>query len=288
LVKTKISKKEIKALISLLDDGDHEVLSNVEQKLLSLGGDVIPILEKEWEINFNPIIQKKIEEIIHILQFDFLQLRLKEWNHSKRKDLLTGMWLAATYQYPDLELKKLKQDLEQVYYEVWLEFKKDIHPYDQIKILNGVLFSKLKFSANTKNFHSPSNSMINLVLDSKKGNPILLCVIYLLVAQKLKLPVYGVNLPNLFILTYLMKDSQFYINAFSRGLIFSREDIDNYIAELKLTPVDSYFQPCSNEDIIKRVLRNLMVSFEKIGDHQKSDEVKILLYAVSDGPKFDF
>jgi hypothetical protein len=41
-----------------------------------------------------------------------------------------------------------------------------------------------------------------------------------------------------------------------------------------------FFQPCSNEDIIKRSLRNLIVSFEKIGDHQRSDEVKQLLKAI--------
>ena len=117
------------------------------------------------------------------------------------KDLLTAMWLVATYQYPDLELEKLRQELEQIYYETWLEFKPDLYPIDQIKVVNSVLFNKLKFGANTKNFHSPGNSMINVVLETRKGNPITLCVIYMLVAQKLKLPVQGVNLPNLFILT---------------------------------------------------------------------------------------
>ncbi|HXA01221.1 MAG TPA: transglutaminase-like domain-containing protein, partial [Cytophagaceae bacterium] len=140
----------------------------------------------------------------------------------------------------------------------------------------------LKFSANTKNFHSPANSMINVVLETKKGNPISLCVIYMLVAQKLKMPVYGVNLPNLFILTYKDKDSQFYINAFNKGLIFSKADIDNYISHLNLSQMEIFYEPCSNLEIIKRVLRNLVVSFEKIGDSQKVEEVKTLLRTISD------
>ncbi len=214
MAKKQISKKEIKAIISLLDDEDIEVISNVEEKLLSYGGQVIPILENEWEKNFSPIIQRRIEEIVHTLQFDQLKERLHQWSGSKDKELLKGMWLIATYQYPDLEFTTLKKEIEQIYYQVWTEFgKTELHPYDQVKILNGVLFSKLKFSANTKNFHSPGNSMINSVLDSKKGNPISLCVIYLLVAKKLKLPVYGVNLPNLFILTYKTKKLQFYISV---------------------------------------------------------------------------
>jgi regulator of sirC expression with transglutaminase-like and TPR domain len=151
-----------------------------------------------------------------------------------------------------------------------------------------VIFSKLKFSANTKNFHAPGNSMINVALESRKGNPITLCVIYLLVAQKLKMPVYGVNLPNLFILTYKSNDLQFYINAFNRGLIFSKTDIDNYISHLHINPMDIFYQPCSNLDIVKRALRNLIISFEKIGDHQKVEEVKGLLQSISDGSEMDF
>jgi regulator of sirC expression with transglutaminase-like and TPR domain len=142
-----------------------------------------------------------------------------------------------------LELEKIKQELEQIYYDAWLEFKPDLYPYDQIKILNSVLFNKLKFGANTKNFHSPGNSMINIVLETHKGNPITLCIIYLLVAQKLKMPVYGVNLPNLFIVTYKEEKNQFYINAFNKGLIFTKQDIENYIHELRLTPQDSFLSP---------------------------------------------
>lgn len=279
-----MQESEIKALISLLDDDDKQVVTHVEEKILSLGKEVIPFLEKEWETSFNPTLQSRIEEIIHVLQYELLKSRLLDWYRTDDKDLLTAMWLIASYQYPDLELEKLKQELEQIYYETWLEFKPDLYPIDQIKVVNGVLFNKLKFGANTKNFHSPGNSMINVVLETRKGNPITLCVIYMLVAQKLKLPVQGVNLPNLFILTY--KDglnNQFYINAFNRGLIFSKQDIENYINELHLVPQTSYFEPCDNLEITRRALRNLIMSFEKMGEHAKAEEVKLLLVEISDG-----
>jgi regulator of sirC expression with transglutaminase-like and TPR domain len=279
-----MQETEIKALISLLDDDDKQVVSHVEEKILSLGKEVIPYLEKEWETSFNPTLQTRIEDIIHILQYDLLKARLVDWYRTPEKDLLTAMWLLATYQYPDLEIEKLRQELEQIYYETWLEFKPDLYPIDQIKVVNSVLFNKLKFGANTKNFHSPGNSLINVVLETRKGNPITLCVIYMLVAQKLKLPVYGVNLPNLFILTYKdTQNNQFYINAFNRGLIFSRQDIENYINELHLVPQDSFFEPCENIEIVRRALRNLIMSFEKMGEHAKAEEVKLLLVEISDG-----
>ena len=277
-----MNDRELKALVSLLDDEDRDVVSHVEQKIISLGGGIIPYLENEWETNFNPNVQKRIEDLIHTLQFETLRDKFRDWKSIEADDLMKGMWLVATYQYPDLELEKLKKDLEQIYYDVWVEFKPEAHPYDQIRILNSVIFSKLKFGANTKNFHAPGNSMINIVLESRKGNPISLCVVYMLVAQKLKMPVYGVNLPNLFILTYKEKDNQFYINAFNRGLIFSKSDIDNYIHHLNITPKEMFYQPCSNLEIVKRVLRNLIISFEKLGEHAKVDEIKTLLNEISD------
>jgi regulator of sirC expression with transglutaminase-like and TPR domain len=278
-----MEESEIKALVSLLDDDDKQVVSHVEEKILSLGTTVIPHLEREWETNFNPTVQKRIEELVHTLQYDLLKERLRSWYSEPQPDLLAGMWIISTYQYPDIELESLRQELEQIYYDTWLEFRPEQYPFDQIKVINGVLFNKLKFGANTKNFHSPGNSMINVVLETHKGNPITLCVIYMLVAQKLKLPVYGVNLPNLFILTYKDPNHTFYINAFNKGLIFSRQDIENYIHELHLVPQPSFFEPCNNVEIIRRTLRNLIMSFEKMGEHAKAEEVKTLLVEISDG-----
>ena len=275
---------ELKALVSLLEDEDTQIVSQIEEKILSLGTTIIPFLEQEWEGNFNPYVQRKIEDLIHVLQYELVKERTKDWYESEDQDLLTGLWLIATYQYPDLELIKLKQELEQIYYDTWLEFKPELYPFDQVKVINSVLFNKLKFGANTKNFHSPGNSMINTVLETKRGNPITLCVIYMLVAQKLKLPIHGVNLPNLFVLTYKDENqAQFYINVFNKGLIFSKQDIENYINELHLAPQPSFFEPCSSLEIIRRVFRNLIMSFDKMGEHAKAEEVKELLLIIADG-----
>ena len=278
-----MSDSELKALVSLLDDDDDKIVNQVENKIKSLGQEIIPFLEREWESTFNPGLQRKIEDLIHTLQYKLLKERMEAWYQSEEQDLLTGMWLIATYQYPDFELEKLKRDLDEIYREVWLEFRPDLHPFDQIKVVNGVFFSKLKFGANTKNFHSPGNSLLNIVLETKKGNPISLCIIYLYVTQKLQLPVYGVNLPNLFVLTYKNESNQFYINVFNRGLIFSKTDVENYIHELRLTPQNSFFEPCANLEIVRRSLRNLVMSFDKMGEHAKAEEVKEILLIIADG-----
>ncbi|WP_299825182.1 transglutaminase-like domain-containing protein [uncultured Pontibacter sp.] len=277
-----MTKNEIKALISLLDDRDHEVASHVEKQIVALGVGVIPYLEEEWEETLDTELQKKIEDLIHNLQFDGLMVRLKEWKENGAKDLLEGMYLVNSYLYPDVEYANITRTIDQLYFDAWTHMKEEMHPYDQVKALNNVLFKEKRFTANTKNFHSPANSMLHLVLETKRGNPLTLCVLYMTLAQRLDMPVYGVNLPNLFILTYKLDGVQFYINVYNKGLILSKSDIDNYILQLNLNPIDIFYEPCSNLDIIKRALRNLAFSFEKMNDPEKATEVTKLLTSITD------
>jgi regulator of sirC expression with transglutaminase-like and TPR domain len=271
---------EIKALVSLLDDEDNEVAALVEEKIRSLGCGIIPILETEWENSFNPVIQRRLEDMIHELQLSQMRDRLIEWKNGGGLDLLEGMWVIATYQYPDVDLEALKTEVDQLYFEIWPHISDDMNPVDQIKAINSVFYGELNFGANTKSFHSASNSMINIVLNNRKGNPITLCVIYLLLARKMGLPLYGVNLPNLFVLTYKKDPLQFYINVFNRGIIFSKTDIEHYIAQLNIQSKESFYQPCTNLEIIQRVIRNLILSYEKAGEPEKIKELELLMHAM--------
>ncbi|REG82761.1 transglutaminase-like domain-containing protein [Algoriphagus antarcticus] len=274
---SELTPGELNALVSLLDDSDRDVRMHVRDRIISLGNEIIPFLEKKWENSFNPDIQKEIEELVHDLQFSLLKERLIDWRDTDDRDLLTGLWIINSYQYPDLEYAKLNAEMHQIYFDVWTAFKSDLTPYEQVRAINNVLFNTLRFSANTKNFHSPANSMLSSVLDSKRGNPLTLCSIYLLVAKKLGLPIYGVNLPNLFVLTYKSADVTFYINAFNKGLIFSRKDIFNYLEQLKIEPKEDYFEPCSHLQIMLRMFRNLENSFEKLGESDKVQEIQELI-----------
>jgi regulator of sirC expression with transglutaminase-like and TPR domain len=277
-----LSPAQLDALISLLDDSDWEVKRHVREKLISMGATVIPVLEQKWEASFNPLLQKELEDLVHDLQFDQVKRRLQEWNASADQDLLEGLWILNTYQYPELELETLKAAVHQLYVEVWTAFSPDLEALDQVKIINHVLFKQLQFSGNTKNFHSPSNSMLSMVLETKKGNPITLCCIYLLVAKKLGLPIHGVNLPNLFVLTYLHPDTAFYINAFNKGVLFTKKDIESYLEHLKIAPKEAYFGPCTNKDILLRSSKNLIAAFEQLGERAKVEELQELLAVLSD------
>jgi regulator of sirC expression with transglutaminase-like and TPR domain len=129
-----------------------------------------------------------------------------------------------------------------------------------------------------------------MVLESKRGNPLSLSIIYAILAQKLAMPIYGVNLPQHFILAYMggestyglydldkNKEVLFYINAFSKGTVFNRNEVEVYLQQLKLTPSDNYFYPCSNIEMIKRMINNLLFAFERISNEQKTNDMKQLL-----------
>lgn len=273
-----MTNKEIKALISLLED--PEIAPQIQDTIQALGESIIPFLEESWEESLDSKQQERLENLIHHLQFEGLQQRLRVWRDSGGENLLEGMWLLNSYQYPDADLQALNRAIEQLRFEAWAQMRPGMHPADQVQILNHVLFRTYKLAANTKNFHSPANSMLHLVLETRRGNPLTLCVIYLLVAQRLNLPVYGVNLPNLFVLLFRPVNPSleaFYINCYNRGLVLSRTDIEHYIAQLNLTSNEIFYEPCSHLDIVRRALRNLALSFEKMQEPAKAAEVSQLL-----------
>ncbi|MBI3510848.1 MAG: hypothetical protein HY064_09290 [Bacteroidetes bacterium] len=289
-----MDKTEVNALISLLDDPDEQVFNQIKDKLLSMGADVIPVLESAWENSFDSVLQQRIETIIHKIQFDHIRLSLREWSLPEQQDLLTGALLIAKYQYPDLDESHVRKHIEQIKQDIWLELNNNLTALEKIRVINHILFDVHGFSANTTSYHAPQNSYVNNVLESKKGNPVSLSIIYAVIAQDLRIPVYGVNLPEHFILAYVDTANGFkpgdenpdrvlfYINPFSRGAPVNKKEIDSFLRQQKLEPKPEFYTPCSNLMIIRRLLNNLIAAYEKLGYPNKVDELKVLWKALED------
>lgn len=277
-----MSDNELKALISLLDDPDTTIFEEIEQKLITCGPEVIPSLESSWESSFDVLMQTRIENIIHKIQFDQIKNELQVWKMSNSFDLLNGLLIINRYQYPAMNVDHIMFQLAELRREVWYELIYDMSPYEKVKLINHVLFQDFGLSGNTANYHDPQNSYLNKVLESKKGNPITLACIYCVIAQRLDIPIYGVNLPKHFVLAYMNEDSMdskplFYINVFNKGQVMKMEDILSFLKQLNLAPSPEYVLPCDNVAIIKRVLRNLISSYTQIDNMEKKEEIEILL-----------
>jgi regulator of sirC expression with transglutaminase-like and TPR domain len=278
------NNKEINALVMLLDDPDPEVYQHVQQRLLEYGGEVVEYLENTWEHSLDSLLQERIEQIVHQIQFNNVKEDLNLWYQSGAFDLLQGVLVINRYQYPDLDEQKIINQIEDIKREIWLGLQYEMSSIEKIKLINHVFYNIYGFGGNTKNHHDPQNSYLSQVLESKKGNQISLAVIYATLAQKLDIPVYGVNLPQHFILGYIDESRReesefgvlFYINAFNKGAIFGKHDVDQFLRQLNLTPQPGFYAPCSNIEIIRRILRNLISAYENLGSEEKVEELKQL------------
>ena len=90
--------------------------------------------------------------------------------------------------------------------------------------INNYLFDELGFSGDEENYYDPQNSYLNRVVDRRKGNPINLSLLYLLLARRLKLPVAGIGLPGHFICRYQSTSDEIYIDAFHDGKFLTKAD----------------------------------------------------------------
>ncbi len=277
------AQREIEALIKLLDDPDEQIFQVVNEKLRSYGPEVISTLEKFWEQSLDAKLQERIENLVHDIQFNTLKEDLNLWYQSGAFDLMHGALILSRYQYPDLEEQDIIRQIEDIKTEVWRNLQEEMSSIEKIKVLNHVFYQVYGFTGNIKNHHDPHNSFISQVVQSKKGNQISLAIIYSTIAQKLDIPVYGVNLPQHFILAYIDESKGegenpvlFYINAFNKGSIFGKHDVDQFLRQLNIEPQPGFYVPCSNAEILRRVIRNLVSAYDKLGDQAKVQELKSL------------
>jgi regulator of sirC expression with transglutaminase-like and TPR domain len=280
--------KELDALISLMDEPDEEIFQAIRDRIFAHGKEAVPVLENLWENTFDPLIQHRIEDLIHIIQFENLKKELNEWSQFGHHDLLQGTLLVTRFQYPDLDEDAIIKKIGTFSQDVWLELNQNLTGLEKVKVINHILFDIHKLAGNVTNINSAENFYINNLLDSKKGSPLILGIIYISIAQSLRIPIYGVDLPRHFVLAYTDEiiltqrdipegDVLFYINPFNKGAVFTKNEIELFIKQLKLERKDTYFIPCDNKTIIRRMMNELIFIYDQSGNPGKRDEMTELL-----------
>jgi regulator of sirC expression with transglutaminase-like and TPR domain len=279
---------KIKALISLLDDPDSEVINVVSDSLIKHGLNAIPELEKAWENTFDEKLQNRLGDMIQNIQLNYTRNNIDKWIKTGAESVLEGAFYIAQYQFPDINIKDLDREIENIRKDVWLELNNNLTALEKVRIINYIIFDIYKYSKNITDIYSPQNSFINQVIETRKGNQVSLAVIYLSVAHKLDLPIYGVNLPKNFILAYKDEYSSyesddgndeilFYINPFNSGAVLGKREIEYYISQQMLRKDESFFNPCSNAEIITLLADNLVMSYESLGLYEKAVKYRVLL-----------
>lgn len=281
---------EINALINLIEDPDPTIYDQVKSEIVSMGESVIPQLEKFWEFNDHGILfQERLESLIHSIQYDSVLRRLEEWRDAENNDLLEGAILINKYQYPSFDEDEVRRLIAKIRQDIWLELNDSLSAFEIVNIFNHILFNVHDFEGNKNNYNAPQNSFIADVLLTKKGNPLSLALLYQILASSLDIPIYGVNLPNHFILGFVDESSinplsdgdadhgvRFYINPFTGGTMIHRNEIDDFLNYLNLPQQVKFYRPCGNVDIIARMVDNLIYSYAQLGKKDKVEELKAL------------
>ncbi len=276
--------KEIKALLHLIDDPDEDVYNTVSDRIISFGKDIIPNLEHLWENVSNEDTQERIELLIHRLHFRDLTAEFAEWKDSG-ENLLEGAILVSKYHYPEMQPAQIRQEIEKLRRNMWLELNNYLTPIEKINVLNSIFYNYFKQKGVEISYDTPDPFLINKTLEAKKGNALSNGIILIVLCELLDIPVKAINIPRQFILGYFddqydvlnpvghsSEKISFYIDPLN-GQMYSHKDIENYFKKLSVPPVTSYFRPISNRRIIQFLLEELSKCYDNDRNHYKMDEL---------------
>ena len=285
---------KIAALIRLLEDPNNQVFEQVKNELIKIGDEALSSLEIAAQKNsFGDEFNERVISLINEIHRNVLKDELIQWINSEEKDLLLGSIIVSKHHDTYLEDSLVYDTIQSLRRAIWLEFNDYQTSFEQIKIFNRIFFGVFQFKCLNKESYSPDEIDISKVLESKQGAPLTIGLIYSIIAQSLDLPVYGVNLPNSFVLAFMDYNQSnfiinqqndfgvlFYINPKALGDILDAREIDAFLSSRNLNPNRSHFEPCSNSSLIKRMIEDLMISFQHIGDDRKASDLNELINSI--------
>jgi len=263
---------EVQSLITLLDDSSDVVAKLARQRLVELGVAAYPILLDTY-LDYSGV---EIKEILHKIMRDIRLNRLEKEIISLRdnmdlSELERLAFRIAQLEYPSLNIFSYKMQLDQISVKIRDYVTINSSKLELIQGINWYLYNKFGLVPNRSNYYDPQNSYLNRVLDRKKGIPVTLSLVYMLVAERLGFRLSGVGLPGHFLLTDMNNPGKFYLDAYNEGKLISRYDCEKIVERAGVTFEDKYLKPVGTREILSRILRNLMFAFkQEENDEQKS------------------
>jgi regulator of sirC expression with transglutaminase-like and TPR domain len=246
------------ALISLLADDDPGVYQVVRQKILSSGPDAVEWL-RPHALSSDPALRRRAQEIIQHLARKSADDRFLEFCLKQGEDLNLeqGAWALAQTQYPEINLEAYQALLDS--YGGDLRERLNLYA-DADQILSGFnsyVFDELGFRGNDQNYYDPENSYLNRVLDRRTGNPVNLCLVYILLARRLRMPITGIGLPGRFLCRYQSTSEEYYIDVFNRGKLWTKANCVQYLLHGNYKLQNDYLTPVTPRRMLMRICGNL-------------------------------
>jgi regulator of sirC expression with transglutaminase-like and TPR domain len=175
-------------------------------------------------------------------------------------DLGRAALAVAADEYPELRMETYLTRLDQLAAAACDCSAGESNPYRLLASVNFVLFTREGYRGNRDDYYDPKNSFLNDVIDSRKGVPITLSVLYMEVARRVGLKLHGVGFPGQFLVKYLGNEEEIVIDPFDKGEVRGVEELQQMLDGLydgKVAFQPEFLAPVSNRQIIQRMLNNL-------------------------------
>jgi regulator of sirC expression with transglutaminase-like and TPR domain len=208
-----------------------------------------------------------------------------------RIDLASAALLIALDEYPNLNVQEYLHRIDKVASKIRadIDFPVQDRPIDAIERISRYLFQTEGFHGNIENYYDPRNSFLNDVLDRRTGIPITLSLVYIEVGKRLGLNLQGVGMPGHFIVKYLYRTVEIFVDPFHQGEILLVEGCKKrlrqiYGEDFQFDP--SFLNSVGKHQILTRILNNLKSIYLSNKDYSKAlNTIEKLLVINPDAPQ---
>jgi regulator of sirC expression with transglutaminase-like and TPR domain len=175
---------------------------------------------------------------------------------------------------PQLDLAAQLAELDVLGVKLQRRLPADASQVQRLRMLNHFFYRELGFAGNVNDYYAADNSYLHRVLDTRRGIPISLAVVYMELAQQIGLDVKGVSFPGHFLMKLSVQAGDIILDPFN-GDSLSREDLEErlepYLEEEDASgmALAAYLQPAHPREILVRMLHNLKSVFTESKDWER-------------------
>ncbi|MEI8211632.1 MAG: transglutaminase-like domain-containing protein [Planctomycetota bacterium] len=193
----------------------------------------------------------------HENAYDFFDLAMRAPDGSQR--LLAGAVGIALHFLPNHSPAASLEWIEEIA-ETIRQRVRGPSPEAILAHMHAVLFDDMDFRGNEQDYFHVNNSLLPHVLESHRGLPITLALIYKAVGECLGLTIHGVNSPGHFLVRVEIGEESLLIDPFHSGRLLSPAEaismIERIVQQPKL-PEEEWFTLCNEKQWLQRILNNL-------------------------------
>ena len=261
--------KQIPYLLQLLEDDSEMVRMEVIKALKSYGPELAAEVERR-QIDLSPESRKVLSSILAVHRREWLRRVWPDWYKPAEEfaSLEAALGLIAEFQNVGREAPILSVLLNRL-----AEEYRSLHgASDDPLILADFLFRSKKIGgAPEDDYYNPLHSNMVYAIEHKKGLPITLAAIYMLVGGRLGMSVTGCALPGHFLARAEYAGRSFYVDGFHGGRVLSAKAVlDRYASSGTANVQEMLKTPADVKTIVRRILTNLAYAYEKQEDLDNS------------------